>query len=249
MLFGCAQSGYQQFYNPYIDPQSDPDLVLLAPNEEPQVFGSDDFNRDINILRAKNYVLLGESAFNGGYEDTKNAVAQAKKLGATMVLTSSKYINTTTHTSMLFLPNNETTYHSGSVYAGGNTGGYSGTSTTYSTTAVPYTTQQDRYEQHALFFAKTNKKIRFGVYISDLSPELRVEIERNTGALIEIVSEDSPAFYANIFAGDILISIDGVSVINAQHAGALLLRVPDGQAYSDFVVIRKGEEKTIRLKL
>jgi len=148
-LTGCATSGYQQFYNSYVDVNTLPGPELIKEGQEPQVYGTDDFERDIRILRAKKYVVIGSSSFNGGYEDMKNAQAQAERIGATIVLINSQYTNTQTTTSTLFLPDNKTTYHSGSAnaysiynnsyggYGSVNTNAtYSGTSTTYGTKAI-----------------------------------------------------------------------------------------------------------------
>ena len=261
LIAGCAQSGYKQFYKPYVDANTLPDVQLLKKGEEPQVFGTDDFDRDIKILRAKRYIVIGQSSFNGGYEDTKNAAEQAKTIGATIVLTNSQYTNTQTTTSTLFLPDNKTTYHSGSVsgstsynsaYGGylgsSNTyGSYSGSSTTYGTKAVPYTTHQRRYDQNAVYLVKSTQKVRYGISVADLTPEKRSEIERNTGALIDIVLEDTPAFYANVMAGDILISVDGSNVRNAAHA-IEVMKTSGNSEYSILKVLRNGKEKEIRVE-
>ncbi len=249
LLGGCATSGYQQFYQQYVDVKSLSDLEVLQPGEEPKIYGTDNFDRDIATLRAKRYIMIGSSSFNGGYEDTKNAVVQAKRIGATIVLTNAQYTNTQTSTASLFLPNNQTTYHSGTVYGGGMLGGYSGTSTTYGSTVVPYTVNQRRYDQNAVYLVKTNQKMRFGIGVADLTPEKRTELGRNTGALIDVVIEDTPAFNSNVLAGDILISIDGNNVTNAEHALKLLNEVNETALTSVFTVIRNGKEQQITVKL
>ncbi|EWS96843.1 hypothetical protein BG00_17150 [Pseudoalteromonas sp. SCSIO_11900] len=261
-LAGCAQSGYKQFYNPYVDAKTLPDVELISQGQEPQVFGTDNFDRDILILRSKKYIPVGYSSFNGGYEDTKNAAAQAKSVGATIVLVSSQYTNTQTTTSTLLLPDNKTTYHSGSVYGNtsynsansgylGNsttTGTYSATSTTYGTKAVPITSHQRRYDQNAVYFVKSNQKYKFGVLFNDLTPAQRTQYERNTGVLINVVIEDSPAFYSNVLAGDVLIAVDGAAVKNAKHALQLMGSIPASQDHSILQVIRNGQEKDIQVQ-
>ncbi|MBC8554729.1 MAG: PDZ domain-containing protein, partial [Candidatus Brocadiales bacterium] len=240
VLSGCVTSGYKQFYNPYVDAKTLPEVQLLAEGQEPQIFGTDNFDRDIRILQSKQYIPIGHSSFNSRYEDIKNAAAQAKRIGATIVLVSSQYTNTQTTTSTLFLPDNRTTYNSGTAY--GNTtynsayGGYlgssntratySGTSTTYGTKAVPFTTHQRRYDQTAVYLVKSTQKLKFGVQYNDLTPEQRTQFERNTGVLINVVVENSPAFFANVLAGDVLIAVDGKAVQNAQHAGQLMGNIP-----------------------
>jgi len=261
-ITGCAQSGYKQFYRPYVDAKSLTDVALLEENQEPQVFGTDNFKRDIQILRSKGYIPVGYSSFNGGYEDTKNAAEQAKRIGATIVLVSSQYTNTQTTTSTLFLPDNKTTYHSGtansntsynSAYSGylGNSntsGSYSGTSTTYGTKAVPITSHQRRYDQNAFYFVKSTKKVKFGLQLNDLTPDKRAQLERNTGAVIIAVIENTPAFNSNILAGDVLVAVDGVSVMNAEHAGKLMGLVDPKASSSTLTVIRNGVEKNIRVQ-
>lgn len=250
VLIGCAKSGYKEFYNPnpYVDAQTSSNLELLGSNEEPKVYVTDNFERDIQILNAKRYVVIGQSAFNGGYEDKQNVLAQAKSVGATLVLISSEYTNTETSTKALFIPNNQTTYHSGSINSGGSYGSYSGTSTTYGSSAVPYTTHQRRYDQTAVFLVKHTYKMKFGVQIDDLTLEQRSELERNTGAVIQIVFEDTPAFYANVMAGDFLIAVDGALVKNMQHGLKLMGSIPEGQLSSVLTVLRKGKEKPITVE-
>jgi hypothetical protein len=247
-LTACA-SGYQQFYKPYVEPKTLTDVQLLNPGEEPRVFGTSDFDRDIKTLRSKMYIPIGYSSFNGKYEDESRVKDQAKRVGATIVLVNSRYTNTQTTTSPLFIPNSSTTYHSGSVYGGGVYGGYSGTSTTTGNTVVPITTQQRRYDQTAVFFVKSTKKPQIGVFIKNLNDEQRHTIERNTGAVIEIVIEGSPAFYSNVLAGDILIKVNGTDVRDAPHAHDLMRDLDANAGKVIFTVIRNGKEKEIQIEL
>ena len=257
LLSGCTMSGYQKFYTPYVDISTLPEPEIIDEGQEPKVYGTDNFERDIRTLRAKKYIALGYSSFNGGYEDTKNAQAQAKRVGATIVLVNSKYTNTQTTTSALFLPDTKTTVHSGSAnmystynngYGGYTNATYSGTSTTYGTKAVPITTHQRRYDQDAIYMVKINPKMKFGVYLQDLTPEMRSQYERNTGAFVDLVFEESAAFYANVLPGDVIISIDDISVKNSKHAGELMAKVPSSIAISKLGIIRKGKEKIIEVK-
>lgn len=261
ILTGCAASGYQQFYNPYVEASVLPEPEIIKDGQEPQVYGTDNFERDIRALRAKKYVALGYSSFNGGYEDTRNAQAQAKRVGATIVLVNSEYTNTQTTTSTLFLPDNKTTYHSGTAnaysaynnsyggYGNVNTNAtYSGTSTTYGTKAVPITSHQRRYDQTAVYLVKINPKMKFGVVLQDLTPDMRSRYERNMGTYVDLVFEDSAAFYSNLLPSDVIITVDGSPVRNTVHAQELMAKVPSSATISKLGIIRKGEEKTIEVK-
>jgi serine protease Do len=244
LITACA-SGYQQFYKPYVEPKNLTDVELLQPGEEPKIFGSNDFDKDIKILRSKMYIPIGYSSFNGKYEDESMVKTQARRVSATVVLVNSKYTNTQTTTSPLFIQNSSTSYSSGSVYGGGIYGGYSGTSTTYGKTVVPITTQQQRYDQTAVFFIKSTKKLKFGVFIDNLNDTQRRDLERNTGAVIEIVAEGSPAFYSNVLPGDILVKVNGVDVMDAAHALKLISEVSGDAKQAMFTVIRNNKEKNV----
>lgn len=262
-LSGCASNGYKDFYKPYIDVNKLDEVQKLRPNEEPKVLTSNDLKKDIYILRSKNYIAIGYSSFNGGMESIENAVNQAKEIGATVILAKSNYTNTQTTTSTLLLPNNKTTYHNGltssnSTYSNGygkkigsssSNGSYIGTSTEYGTQAVPFTSSQRRYNQSAVFFVKSTTKPRFGLATTDIPQDLRVQIKRNTGSMIDVVFEDTPAFYANLLPGDVIISINGINVKNPAHGIKIMNSTPSSQKISQFKIIRDQEEKDVAINL
>ena len=248
VLTACA-SGYQQFYKPYVDARTLSDVRLLGEGEKPKIFSSNDLQRDVKIAVSKGYRSIGASSFNGEIESEQVVVDQAKSVGAVLVLVNSKFTESRTITTPFFLPNNQTTYSSGSVYGTYGSANYSGTSTTYGTTVVPITTQQQRYDQSAVFFVKSTRKLKFGVLVVDLPPELRSKYERNTGALIDIVVDESPAFAANVLPGDILIELNGTPVINAKHAFGLMQSTSPKGGKCIFKVIRNGTEKSFELQL
>lgn len=246
LVAGCAASGYQQFYKAYGDPKAIPDVQLLATGEKPTIYSSDDLDRDIKILLSKGFTPIGQSAFNGALEGEQQVIAQASRVGARVVLVKSAYTNTQTNTVPLFLPNNSTTYSSGTAYGTGGSASYYGSSTTYGNTVVPITSQQRRYDQTAVYFVKVNKKYKFGVQLADLTPEQRVAIERNTGAVINVVLENSPALVANILPGDILIRLNGVDVRNTAHALELMAAAPSN-ADVELDVLRNGQMRAIHV--
>lgn len=256
LICACAASGYKEFYQPYADAQTIPQAEILQEGQEPQIISTDNIDRDVALLRSRMFYILGVSSFNGGIENLKNAKAQAKKIGATTVLTTSQFTNTRTIQSALVLPDNKTTYSSGTVNAdtqyygatsgylgsGSTNATYSGTTTTYGSKVVPYTTQQRRYDQSAVFLVKSNLKLKFGLFLDDLPPEMRSQLQRNTGAIVQLVAEDSPAFYANILPGDVLIALDGVPIRNMEHAGQLMGATDIAGMSPIISAIRNGKE-------
>ena len=248
ILSGCA-SGYQKFYKPYADAKTLQDVQTLLPNDKPKIFASDDLARDVRIARSKGYIVVGVSSFSGERESDRGIIEQAQQNGAVMVIFSSKFAGTKTITTPLFLPNNKTTYSSGTVNGTGGSANYSGTSTTYGTTVVPFTTEQQRYNQAAVYFVKSTRKPRVGLVTTDLTPEFRKNLERNTGAIIDIVREESPAFIANVLPGDVIIEINGVTVINSKHSYELLQAASPPQGKYTLKIIRNGTERLIDINL
>jgi serine protease Do len=261
-LAGCAQNGFTTFYHPNFDPSNPPpalagNVKYLDQNEKPQIYTSNNLQRDINIARSKYWIPIGYSSFNGAMGTQDQVLKQAKALGAPLVIVTSRFTENRTITTPLFMPNNQTTYYNGTTngqFYGNN--GYNanynsntmGTATTYGTTVVPMTSVQSRYDQTAVFFARIVKKFRFGLSVIPLTPELQQKYERNTGALVEIVFENTPAFSANILPGDIIIEIDGQTVDSAAKAFDLM-RAPPANGVSTFKIIRNGTEKTINIQL
>ena len=247
LLTSCA-NGYVKFYHPFVDPHTLTDVEMLKSGETPKVFASDDLKRDQHSLASKGYITIGASSFNGKYVGEQDAIDQATSLGALLVLIKSKYTGTNTSTIPLFIPDNQTTYTSGTVYGSrGGSASYSGSSTTYGTTVVPITTSQRRYDQAALYFVKSTKKQKFGLMVKDMTQEQRVKLERNTGVYIDNVREDTPVFYANVLPGDFLIEINGTSINNSKHAIDIMKDCSAPKA--NLKIIRNGVEKQIEVQL
>lgn len=246
LLSACGKhSGYRDFYQAYEGARALPEVELLQQRQMPELYSSADLARDVQHLRSKNYVPIGQSAFNGAAEGDKQIVAQARRVGATLVLLSSAHTATLTSTVPLFVPTTSTTQSSGSIYGGGGYGTYSGSTTTRGSTVVPITMQQERYDQTAVFFVKSTRRLKFGLYVADLTPEERVAIERNMGAFIEVVVEDTPAFAANILPGDVLIELNGVAIQNAGHARDQMTKAASAGGLCTLKLIRRGEIKSI----
>lgn len=90
-------------------------------------------------------------------------------------------------------------------------------------------------------------KLRSGAVFVDLTPELRKKLERNTGALVELVFEDTPAFYADILKGNVLISIDNRKVLNGRQAVSLINDIPEAAETSTLIILRNGKEVDLKV--
>ena len=82
-----------------------------------------------------------------------------------------------------------------------------------------------------------------GVSIQDISPELAeaFDLTRKNGALINKVLKDSPADKAGLLPGDIVISIDGKKIRNANDVRNRIGLLPVGEKIK-FKLLRDGKE-------
>lgn len=112
----------------------------------------------------KGYIPVGMSRWEGGTNAKKaDAVEQAKKIGAHVVLVRSDYLRTEKGVKAIpiYIPSSATTtYHSGIVNSGRYSGNYSGTSTTYNPARVETIYQnysRDKYLHTAVYFSKLQR--------------------------------------------------------------------------------------------
>lgn len=226
-----------------------PSVESLKSNETPKLFVSNNLDVDIKTLKAKRYLVVGTSSFNGPYEDKEGAIEQAKSIGATVVLIKSEFTNTESVTVPFLLPTSSTTYSSGDAYLGDTYGQYSGETKTYSKTVVPINKKQNRYDQAAVYFVKSNQKMKFGFGLKELPDSLKKHLERNSGLLVDIVYDNTPAYIANVLVGDVIISIDGKPIYNHQTANVIFKEYVTGQGEIELKVIRDNKIKLIKLNM
>ena len=222
-LVGCANP-YAAFYFDQTGgldiTQSDRVVLSDAP---PKVYRGNDPEADRKTLLQNGYALVGYSHFNAASASESQLIAQAKKVRAEMVVTYSAYTNTVSGTIPLTMPNTRTstTTMTGSAYGPSGYTSMSGTAYTTSTgtqtTYIPYST--NRYDFAADYWVKL-KPFSFGAYFDDLTPEARREIGSNKGVIVTTVVNDSPAFMADIFEGDILRSFNDEEIVNSVDFGA-----------------------------
>ena len=249
VLAGCAANGYREFYRSYPDAPGRPDARFLKKGQAPIIRSSDNLESDIRILLSKGFLPVGESSFNGVPEKEDKVVSQALQVGALIVLVNSTYTNTQAKTALPFFPNNSKIYGSGSFYGSGGFAPDSSPGTPYGTAAVPSASQERRFDQTAVYFVKSGKKPGFGLVLVDLVPELEKSPQQNSGVMIDVVVEGSPAFYAGVLPGDILIQVDGVDVRDMPHALALMKAATSAKGESQLKILRNTAEKVIKIRL
>ena len=200
---------YAQFYRGLDDARLE--RAYEPQSGEIQIYGTSDFDSDRRGLMRRGFMPIGQSSFNAamGNVSERQLRAQASKIGAHVVLTSSHYTNTVSGATPVQVPTTSTAYSHSSATAygsGGTVTAYgNGTTTTYGTDTVMVPYSIERGEFQALYFAKM--KMRAGIVIAPLSDEARKQLGSNAGVIADIVVEGSPAYSADVLPGDILISI------------------------------------------
>lgn len=226
LLAACA-GGRQPYYVPYVDPQTLTDVQKLAPGQSPRIHASSDLDRDFRAAVAKGYRAIGHAPFNGEFEGDQGLIRQARNIGAVLVLLKSKQAENRKPPLTPFAPG-------GPAPAAAATG------------------SADNYasaNEIAVFFVKSVQKLKFGLFLVDLPAELRAKLGRSSGALVEVVRQNSPAAAANILPGDVVVEIADTPIRSGAH-GAEVMRgtnPPDGRC--TIKLLRNGAERSVVLRL
>ena len=154
LLVGCVGGPNHDFYRPTGRSVAQPFKGKAA------LIQSEDMGRDVRRYVDEGYTLIGTSDYNGKYPEMVELTAQAKKVGASVVVFNGRYIGTVTGVSSFSLPNPPQTVASqtyGNVYGYGGSASYSGTTTTtipggYTQYQIPYAI--DRFEVHEAFLGR-----------------------------------------------------------------------------------------------
>jgi len=248
LFSGCA-STYSKFYTEYdyttsLRGSNNTNVKWLVDGEMPQVFTTDNLERDVPSIVSKKYIPIGQSSFNGELEDKQSIIDHAKRIKAVVALYTWKYIDTQTSSGTLVLPT--TNYFSGTIIGSGGFASFNGTTT--GTTTTPYSYTQRRYDQTAVFFIKDLKKEKFGVIPRDIARDLQILVG-HTGVLIDNIFEDSPAYKSTLLIGDIVIEVDNQKINNVESFLKILEDKDTTTGYSDWKIYRKKKEEVIRIKL
>ena len=251
LIAGCA-SGYSQFYKPvsWTTPQEIEKLRAAPPPATPEVHYSPTVP-DIDTYSSYGYYPLGYAYFNSGRnESERGAISQGQSVGADLVvIVNPQYTETRTSHMQIVSPTTSTSHTTGTATAYGTYGsatahGHS-TTTTYGTETHSVPINVRRHDYGAVYFIR--RSYVFGVNWRDLSNDERIELQSNRGLVITSVVQGTPAFYADILPGDILLGVDGQSIFGQSRANEIL----DHKRGTDVAVKinRNGEliEKQVRL--
>ncbi len=96
----------------------------------------------------------------------------------------------------------------------------------------------------------TSKRVRIGVQVSSMTPELRkfLGAKKEVGILVQRVESDSAAARAGIEVGDVVVAVDGDAIDGIGEVAEALADRENGDKV-DVVVVRKKKRRTLRVEL
>lgn len=251
---GCA-SGYKQFYTQLsgVTPETIAARRAAPPTENPLVERAQPSDPQVvtDAYMKRGYAVIGSSTFNSGRSESEDsAIDQAREVKADLVLIlNPRYTGSVTSSIPITTPTTTTSYSSGSATAygsGGTVNAYgSGTTTTYGSTTTYVPMVAHRSDYGAVYFVK--QRFTLGAIPRNLNDVERQEIQTNKGVVIRLVVDNTPAFIEDLLPGDIIVSIDAVSVANVESLTSIL-RERKGRLVN-VIISRRGQriEKLIQL--
>jgi hypothetical protein len=224
-LASCVNP-YTKYYRSYTSGITASSTEGYQPCDGPiQIIATSNIQNDVNELRRQGYVAIGSSYFNGPanqVSETK-ALRQARNVGACKVLMTSSYTNTNSESAPLNVPNNG-----------------------IQTMMMPYSVQ--RYDSTAIYLVK--KSFIFGAIVGAVPPDLSKQIGYSGGLLVTTIVRGSAAYRADIFEGDVILSMNGnrLNEENPYQTLLLLFKQKAGHTIS-MSIWRNGEvlEKSVML--
>jgi membrane-associated protease RseP (regulator of RpoE activity) len=96
----------------------------------------------------------------------------------------------------------------------------------------------------------SHEKAWLGVSVSELSRKDRkkFDLQRHEGVRILYVIDDSPADYADLESGDIILAVNGDNIKGPRHFSRLIRNYKPGDSVT-FSVIHDGKDKKVKIKL
>lgn len=242
ILAGCS-SPYTEIYEPVATPEEMGDAELLGSDAKPLVVYTNDLEFDLKEAFSKNYFVIGQTDFldnqkKGAFDDMFIPI-QAKKIRALSAYVSTNYLFTKYYAAASDIPE------------------YPKTPELTKGTIIPkneigkYNIAKEWYAHHVSYLGrlKSGWTNYYGLVLSDLTQEQKQAIRRNYGVEVYVMMYKSPAYYADLFYGDIILKINNKNVTSVDHAVAMLEKL--GPTVKSFTVriLRDGKEKNIKVDL
>jgi len=160
ILTSCnGRDMYDTSYTSSMAVPMEKDAFLLEEGARPTLIMTPEIERDLEVLINQNYVIVGESKFNGPEGGAGDAIKLAKKLGVTHILLNAKYAYDASKKAYKYVENYD--------YIPVESGYLAGTGQMYSQIFyeripnpiyVPYRKSISVYHHQAIFLVKMKKK-------------------------------------------------------------------------------------------
>lgn len=245
-LAGCASP----YHTSYRARQPPGDIVASSEDEARLVRSSGDPQQDIRTLYEDGFGFIGYAAFSGPLQPTSGAMAQAKQVGASVVILLSRYWATANGIATVTEPVATTAYSTGTLRSTGEgrptVGTYKETMTIYGEETSYVPTSVDYFDQGALFFAPL-QRTGLGVLLEKPTADRQRRADAGRGVAVKAVRKGSPALVADIRPGDVILSLDGKPAADPA-AWSEIYRAAAGREV-ELVLMRQETRITKRLTL
>jgi len=252
---GCAnpyRQNYQSMLGRFTNGASF--LMPTPAGTEPQLLTSTDMQSDATSMLENGYFLIGRSSFRSPPINEAEAIDQAKKVGADIVLTKKEYVNTVTESVPMtqWLPDQTTTVSERTAYqatpgAAPAVKTHELTQTVQGESYTTYVSETVDYYNYSATFWKKTKPMKFGVLVQSLDETTKKQLQSNRGVIVNVVVRKTPAYNADILKGDIITLFNSEPIVDADDFFAKI----KAHAGQDVIVriIRNGVTKDIALTL
>jgi len=221
-FISCESSPtFSSWYNPWLDTNILQNMISLKEGEEPQIITSSNIDNDFFNVLSNHYYCIGDTSFNGPDDDlTKDIKKQCQQNGAMIALYSKSYTDT----------------RSGITGYGNYIGSYN----------------IRRYDYIVYYFIplpmEFQYRLNFGIDAWEIPNNMREEIGRNTGAYVNVVYKNTPAFFANILRNDVIIRINEYNINTYKNFYDILNTFNAGDEL-EVEFVRKDQNHITKVKL
>lgn len=248
LLNGCLPQPFSEYYKPRITEElkqeliSKNEIIVLDRRQEPILIITDDIEDEEQKALSKGYIPIGYSSFTGYFYGFEQAKEHAAQIGALLVI--AKVGDKTTKQGEYYVPvETETTSTTqGKI----NNKKFTATTKTKETTTQTVNYTRVWYDQFASYYVLRNiDKIKLGIILANLSQEQKIAAQRNIGVSAYVIIENTPAYFANVLPGDVIIELNGEQVIDVQDFEGKIDKIADSSKNITLKIIRNGQEKLI----
>ena len=174
-----------------------PEECYLQEGEEPKIYYSENIMEDLNYLQSSYYYALGYSSYNGPADSSLEKEVRNLCLIKRAPIGIYNYEYTDTRTGII-----SSQYYISSYSI-----------ERYDYTIIVFAPMPDFMIYHYM---------RIGLACSNLNQSDKANTKRNTGAVVKTVFYDSPAYYSDLFKGDVITEVNGITITNADQLNSLL---------------------------